>query len=127
MTIGELSRRTGLRSSSAIRYYEQQRLLPRAPRASGRRVFDESALVQLTVVQLAREAGFSVAEIRQLVGDFPRHRWRRLAERKLQEVEAASARLRTITVLLQRLLECDCFDLEACGRVLQRTRRASGR
>ncbi|MEP6995934.1 MAG: MerR family transcriptional regulator, partial [Acidobacteriota bacterium] len=69
MQIGELSRRTGL-SPSAIRYYEQERLIPPPARVSGRRLFDQRALAQLVVVQLARDAGFTIAEIRSLVTEF---------------------------------------------------------
>ena len=67
MTIGELARRTGL-SPSAIRYYEQERLIPQARRVSGRREFEEGVLAQLVVVQLARNAGFTIAEVRRLGG-----------------------------------------------------------
>jgi MerR family redox-sensitive transcriptional activator SoxR len=119
MTIGELSRRTGL-ATSAIRYYEEEGLLPRAARAGGRRVFDDDAVARLTVIQLAKEAGFTVAETRQLVARFATARWRELAERKLKEIEATAARLRTMSALLRALLECECFDLETCGRVLQK-------
>ena len=97
--------------------------MPRAPRASGRRVFDERSVAQLAVVQLAREAGFTLAEVRQLVNDFAKERWRRLAERKLQEMEVTRGRLQVMTRLLERLIECDCFALEECGRLIQRRRR----
>ena len=122
MRIGELARRTGL-SASAIRFYEQQRLIPRPARLSGRRVFDEAALAQLVVVQLAKDAGFTVAEIRQLVTRFGADRWRPLALRKLDEIRRTSDRLRAMTVLLEKLIECDCFDLEVCGRALRRHAR----
>jgi MerR family transcriptional regulator, redox-sensitive transcriptional activator SoxR len=122
MKIGELSRRTGL-SSSAIRYYEQERLIPRPARLSGRRVFDDRSLAQIVVVQLARDAGFTLAEIRQLVTEFGESRWRRLAERKLLEIQATAERLRTMTVLLEKLLRCECPDVEFCGRVIQRHNR----
>jgi MerR family redox-sensitive transcriptional activator SoxR len=120
MLIGELSRRTGI-APSALRYYEEQGLLPRAARASGRRVFDERALAHIRVVQLARDAGFTLAEIRQLVTEFGASRWRRLAERKLVEVQAAAERLRAMTLLLEKLLKCKCPDIEFCGRAIGRT------
>jgi MerR family transcriptional regulator, redox-sensitive transcriptional activator SoxR len=119
MKIGELARRTGI-STSAIRYYEEEGLLPRAARLSGQRSFDDRSLLQLVVVQLAKDAGFTLAEIRQLVTEFRQHRWRRLAERKLVEIAQASARLATMKRLLARLLRCSCFDLEVCGRALQK-------
>ena len=123
MLIGELSQQTGI-ASSAIRFYEEQGLLPRAARVSGRRVFDDRALAQMRVVQLARDAGFTLAEIRQLVTEFGASRWRRLAERKLAEVREASERLDAMRVLLEKLLDCRCPDIEFCGRAIAKARAA---
>src|SRR5215475_7438600 len=117
MTIGELARRTGL-PSSTIRFYERERLVPAAPRVSKRRVFGDEAVAQLSVVQLARQAGFTLAEVRRLVNDFGRDRWRRLAETKLGEIRASERRLRSMAALLEKLLECECPDLEVCGRMI---------
>ncbi len=125
MGIGELSRKTGL-APSAIRFYEQEGLIPRAERLAGRRVFDERALAHLTVVQLAKDAGFTVAEIRRLVGEFGKNRWRSLAERKLGEVRCAAERLQTMTILLEKLLRCDCPDIDFCGRTIRRSMAGAG-
>lgn len=119
MRIGDLSRQTGI-PASAIRFYEAEGLLPRASRVSGRRVFDDRALAQLSVVQLAKDAGFRLAEIRQLVNEFGQNRWRRLAERKLLEVEASTRRLAVMAGLLTKLLRCRCPDIEFCGRALRK-------
>ena len=127
MTIGEVSKRTGL-ASSTIRYYEQERLITPVSRRSGQRRFDDRALAELAVVQLARDAGFTVAEVRRLVTEFGKTRWRLLAGRKLEEVRAASERFRTMAALLEKLMTCECPDIEFCGRILRRKRRrlASG-
>jgi DNA-binding transcriptional MerR regulator len=121
MTIGELSRRTGL-PSSTIRYYERERLVPSPPRVATRRVFRDEAVAQLEVVRLAREAGFTLSEIRRLVNDFGRDRWRRLAETKLAEIRASEERLRAMAALLTKLLDCRCRDLQVCGRMIGRSR-----
>ena len=118
MTIGELSRRSGL-APSAIRYYEAEGLLSPARRVSGRRVFDLRALDQLAVIRLAKETGFTLAEVRRLVTEFGRHRWRTLAERKLVEVRDSAKRLEAMAALLTKLLTCECPDLEVCGSVLR--------
>jgi DNA-binding transcriptional MerR regulator len=102
------------------RYYEERGLLSRAARLAGRRVFDDRSLANLMVVRLAGDAGFTLKEIRQLVTEFGRNRWRRLAERKLVEIQAASERLRSMTVLLEKLLECECPDIEFCGRAIEK-------
>ena len=125
MEIGEFARRAGL-SPSAVRFYEQERLIPRAERRSGRRVYDDRSLAAVVVVRLAREAGFSIAEVRRLVNEFGRDRWRRMAEQKLEEIRFTTERLETMTVLLTRLLGCECPDVEFCGRVLERHARKRG-
>jgi MerR family redox-sensitive transcriptional activator SoxR len=126
MLIGEFSRRAGL-APSAVRYYEEQDLLPRAARVSGRRVFDDRSLANLMVVRLAGGAGFTLAEIRQLVTEFGKNRWRRLAQRKLAEIQSASERLRSMTTLLEKLLECKCPDIEFCGRAIAKSEAAHPR
>jgi MerR family transcriptional regulator, redox-sensitive transcriptional activator SoxR len=121
MTISELARATGI-SPSAIRFYEQAGLLPPARRVSGRRVFDDDAIPHLTFVQVAKHAGFTLQEIRRLLRDFRSDRWRTLAEQKLTELSALAARVRVMQALLRRLLDCGCFDVQACGDVLRRHR-----
>ncbi len=119
MKIGEVARRCGV-SASALRYYEQERLIPPVPRRGGRREFDDRSVTAVAVVQLARRAGFSIGETRQLVGEFGRNRWRRLASRKLDEVRETAVRLQEMTRLLEKLLDCDCPDLDFCGRVIRK-------
>src|SRR6266699_3609691 len=66
MSIGEVARKMGLRSS-AIRYYERLGLIPKAPRLSGRRCYDDRVLERLAMVRFAKHVGFSIAEIKVLL------------------------------------------------------------
>ncbi len=67
MKIGELAERSGL-AASAIRYYEQAGLLPKAERgANGYRVYAEAALERLHVIQIAQNLGFSLDAIRAVM------------------------------------------------------------
>ena len=63
--ISQVAREAGLRPS-AIRYYEQVRILPTPPRVSGQRRYDRSVLYRLAVVRRAQDMGFSLEEIRTL-------------------------------------------------------------
>src|SRR5262245_51755246 len=91
MSIGEAARKMGLRSS-AIRYYEKLGLIPKAPRLSGRRRYDERVLERLAMVRFAKHVGFSIAEIKVLLrgvdGRPPPERWRKLAAEKVAQVDA---------------------------------------
>ncbi len=130
MTIGEVARLSGLRTS-AIRYYESEGLLPQAERVSGRRRYGADVLQRLAVIGLSQQAGFTVAEIRLLLNGFERRtpppaRWRKLAQQKLEEVEERLAETERMKRLLQLLLACECPRLEDCAAVLGNGPTASG-
>jgi MerR family redox-sensitive transcriptional activator SoxR len=119
LTIGEVARRAGI-AASAIRYYERIGLLPVASRVAGQRRYGDAVLTRLALVGMAREAGFTLAEIGTLLGGFPEatpaaERWRELAMRKLPEVEAMISRLVTVRAVLVESLACDCLTLDACA------------
>ena len=66
MTVGELSRRTGL-SIKAIREYEALGLIYSAGRSEGNyRLFDETALWCARVISDMRSVGLTIKEIKQL-------------------------------------------------------------
>ena len=67
LPIGELSKQSGV-NIETIRYYERVKMLVPPPRtASGRRVYDSTALRTLVFIRRARELGFSLNEIRALL------------------------------------------------------------
>ena len=131
MSVGELSRRSGV-PASTIRYYEEEGLIPRPVRAGGRRLFEESALDRLLLVECAKEAGFSLREIHELFNGFASEtpagvRWKALATAKLAQVEALAVRIKTMKKLLEEALRCGCIDLTACGKLLQSVRPRADR
>ncbi len=68
MTIGEFARRANV-NVQTIRYYERVKLLPATHRwpGSGYRDFDEDALLRLRFIRSAKELGFTLQEIRELI------------------------------------------------------------
>jgi DNA-binding transcriptional MerR regulator len=72
----------------------------------------------LAAIQLAQQAGFSMAEIHELYYGFsettPDERWRHLAERKLKEVETMIAHAQAMRKMLHAFLHCGCARLEEC-------------
>lgn len=118
MKIGELARRAGL-NPSAIRYYERMGVLNPPHRASGQRRYHNEALDRVLLVRFASEMGFSLPEIRLFLGglrnDVPvGPRWKKLALRKLTEIEENLRRTRRLKSLLQHLLRCKCGSLQVC-------------
>lgn len=68
LSIGPLSQRTGV-NIETIRYYEKIGLLPSPPRTDGgHRVYPENHATRLMFIRRSRELGFSLDEIRNLLG-----------------------------------------------------------
>src|SRR5262245_53425547 len=115
LSIGEVARDLGLRTST-IRYYEAEGLIPRAARRAGRRVYDSDIGGHLLFVRLALRSGFRISEIRPLVKDLtmaskPGDRWRSVARQKLTELDREIAALQSKKRLLESLAKCQCASL----------------
>jgi MerR family transcriptional regulator, redox-sensitive transcriptional activator SoxR len=124
LTIGEIARRAGIRTS-ALRYYESIGLLPMPSRVNGRRRYDASTVGMLAVIRLAQQAGFTVAEIQTLLHGFtpetpPAVRWRPLAQAKLAELDEVIARAQQMKAILATGLNCGCLRLDDCATILAR-------
>jgi MerR family redox-sensitive transcriptional activator SoxR len=122
LTIGEVARRAGIRTS-ALRYYESIGLLPMPSRVNGQRRYDASTIGMLAVIRLAQQAGFTVAEIQTLLHGFtpetpPAARWRPLAQAKLAELDEVIARAQQMKAILATGLNCGCLRLEDCATIL---------
>ena len=121
LTISEVARQVGLQAS-AIRYYERIGLLPRAPRTSGQRRYDTTALYRLAIIQHARQLGFTLTEIRHLFFGFrniarPSERWRTLSKRKLAELDDLMDGIKAVRGVLNKLMtKCRCDTLDQCGK-----------
>ena len=129
MSIGEVARVCAL-APSAIRYYEQAGLLPKPVRVSRQRRYDAQMIGRLRLLQVARAAGFSIAETRTLVSGFsattpPAVRWRSLARRKLAEIETQMAQLQRMRTLLESGFHCHCLSIEDCARIIGRATPAA--
>lgn len=123
LSIGVVARRSGL-AASALRYYERAGLIPPADRRGGKRAYGEEVLDRLALIDAAKAAGFRIAEIRALLEGLgrrtpPGSRWRALAARKQQELEARLAGLRRAKRMLAVVNRCECPTLEDCSRALR--------
>jgi MerR family transcriptional regulator, redox-sensitive transcriptional activator SoxR len=128
LRIGEVAERSGI-AASAIRYYESEGLVPRPGRRNGQRVYDETILDQLALIDVAKRAGFTVAEIKRLLTGFsrrtaPGERWRALTRGKLSELDERIAGAERMKAVLQVVMRCRCPTLADCSRAM---RAAAGR
>jgi MerR family redox-sensitive transcriptional activator SoxR len=119
LPIGEVARRAGA-NVSAIRFYEKKGLLPEPERLGGRRHYDQETVARLGAIDVAKRAGFSLAEIGILLDSIdrgePAHlQLRALAARKLPEVEALIARAEAMRAWLTVASDCGCDSLDRCA------------
>jgi MerR family transcriptional regulator, redox-sensitive transcriptional activator SoxR len=122
-SISEVAEATGLQSS-ALRYYERQGLITPAARVSGRRRYDPSVLQRLAAIALLQEAGFTIAEVGQLLGPgTSQQTWREMAEEKLEEIDTHLEHVAAARELLVAALRCDCSGVDTCGLVSTRRGR----
>ncbi|MDZ7748461.1 MAG: helix-turn-helix domain-containing protein [Halofilum sp. (in: g-proteobacteria)] len=128
MRIGELAQATDCQVVT-IRYYERAGVLPPPARsANNYRVYDRAHLQRLRFVRRTRELGFSLDEVRTLLGlvdggDYTCDDMRRVAQGHLEEVRARLQDLRRMEATLAELVgRCtggatpDCSMLEALFR-----------
>lgn len=118
MSIGTVAKRVGLQVS-AIRYYESVGLIPPPRRAGGKRLYDASVFESIALVQLAQNAGFTLAEARVLMSGFERAtpasaRWQTMARRKLLDLTERIERAQRMKRILERLVQCRCQTLGEC-------------
>lgn len=124
LTIGELSRRTGVKIPT-IRYYEDIGLVAAPPRSEGgQRRYDAAAVGRLNFIRHARDLGFEIGDICELVAmaQSPQascHAADSIARKHLDEVERRIARLSALRTELARMVEecghghvCDCRVIE---------------
>jgi len=118
--IGELARRAGCQPET-VRYYERIGLVRDAPRTEGgQRRYGEDAVRRLTFIRHARDFGFSVDAVRELLTlsdqpDLPCHEIDGVAKHHLEEVEARLARLSALRDELRRMVsQCAGGKVESC-------------
>jgi MerR family redox-sensitive transcriptional activator SoxR len=117
LTIGEVAAAAGVRTST-IRYYESVGVLPEPARVSGRRRYTTETINRLATIAIAQQVGFTLDEIKDLIapGPDPAHeRLRKLAQRKLPEIDEVIQRAIAIKSWLQMTSACECESLEVCG------------
>jgi MerR family mercuric resistance operon transcriptional regulator len=120
LSIGELSRRTGVHIET-IRYYEKIEMLPAPPRTEGgRRVYGQSHVRALAFIRRARDLGFALDEIRALLdlggpGRASCAEVRDIASAHLASVRAKLADLVKLeTILAEAVARCTGEAAPAC-------------
>ena len=119
MPIGEFSRRTGC-AIETIRFYEKVGVLPEAQRRGRYRQYTAGDVARLIFVRRARELGFTLDEVRALLGLAASggeacDEVRTLAAAHLTDVRARIADLRSMErIFAQAVQQCDAGQQATC-------------
>jgi MerR family copper efflux transcriptional regulator len=111
MTIGDAARASGV-SAKMIRHYESVGLFPEALRTgAGYRQYGEKDVHRLRFIRHSRDLGFSIEQIRELLGLWhnrarPSRQVKALAQAHLQELDAKLAELQAMKASLEHLVHC---------------------
>lgn len=118
MRIGAVAEALGI-ASSAIRYYERKGLIRPIGRVAGRRELDQQTILNLRFLKLAQSAGFTLAEVQQLLefgfGDARQQDdWLAFLRSKRSAVKDQMEDLRRMDKMLRKFESCTCTSLNDC-------------
>ncbi|MEO0906093.1 MAG: redox-sensitive transcriptional activator SoxR [Pseudomonadota bacterium] len=120
IAIGEMARRTGL-SVSAIRFYEDKRLIEPVRTSGNQRRFLRSDIRRLSFILIAQQLGLSLAEIDQVMRALPHGRtptardWRTISAAIRDRINTRIAQLERTRDRLDGCIGCGCLSLEKCA------------
>lgn len=107
LTIGQIARRAGV-GIETVRFYERQGLLDEPPRGdSGYRQYEEAVIDQLRFIRRAKELGFTLKEIKELLdlrvdSATPCGEVKKRAEAKIVDIES---KIRTLQRMKRSLVK----------------------
>jgi MerR family transcriptional regulator, redox-sensitive transcriptional activator SoxR len=120
LSIGELSRRTGL-SVSAVRFYEARGLVAAIRTDGNQRRFMRSDIRRLSFALIAQRLGLTITEIQAVLSTLPQSRspsradWQAISARIHDALEARIAMLQKTRDLLDGCIGCGCLSLDRCA------------
>jgi MerR family transcriptional regulator, redox-sensitive transcriptional activator SoxR len=120
LTIGEVAERSGV-ATSALRFYEEQRLIHPERNDSGHRRYPRAVIRQVAFIVFAQKVGLSLDEIRSELAKLPRHRvpersdWAKLSGEWKKRIRARIAELERLEAGLSECIGCGCLSLDRCA------------
>ena len=130
LTIGEVSRRSGV-ASSGLRFYEERGLINSERAGSGHRRYPRSVLRRIAFIVFAQRVGLSLDEIGGELEKLPPDRapnkrdWSRLTGTWTSRIDERIAELERLRDGLTSCIGCGCLSLDRC-RLSNPNDRAAG-
>jgi MerR family redox-sensitive transcriptional activator SoxR len=119
LSIGDLSRRSGI-SQSALRFYEREGLITAERSEGNQRRYPGVTLRRVALIQAGKAAGIPLDRIRQALDTLPAGRpptkrdWERLSAGWRRELDERIATLEAIRTRLTTCIGCGCLSLQTC-------------
>ena len=130
VSIGTLARRTGV-AVSAIRYYEERRLLTSLRTGGNQRRFLRSDIRRISFILIAQKLGLGLSEIEAELATLPQGRtptqtdWQRISRSMRTALDAKIQLLTRTKQKLDQCIGCGCLSLSRC-QLYNRDDRAAG-
>ncbi|MDP3674887.1 MAG: redox-sensitive transcriptional activator SoxR [Novosphingobium sp.] len=131
VSIGTLAKRTGV-AVSAIRYYEERRLLTSLRTAGNQRRFLRSDIRRISFILIAQKLGLGLAEIEAELATLPQGRtptltdWQRISRSMRVALDAKIQLLTRTKQKLDQCIGCGCLSLQRCQLYNRDDRAAAG-
>jgi MerR family redox-sensitive transcriptional activator SoxR len=119
LTIGEVSRRSGV-AASALRFYEERGLIESEREGSGHRKYRRPVLRRIAFIVFAQRIGLTLEEIAGELAKLPPHRaptkreWSRLSGTWTSRIDDRIAELERLRAGLTECIGCGCLSLARC-------------
>jgi MerR family transcriptional regulator, redox-sensitive transcriptional activator SoxR len=119
LTIGEVSRRSGV-ASSALRFYEDRGLIRSERAGSGHRRYPRPVLRRIAFIVFAQRIGLTLDEIGAELAKLPpdraptRRDWSRLSSGWTSRIDQRIAELQRLKAGLTECIGCGCLSLDRC-------------
>ncbi len=119
LSIGEVSERTGA-ATSALRFYEDQRLIHSERTAGGQRRFHRDVIRRVSFIRAAQQVGLTLNEIRDFMSTLPdgrtptRDDWGRVAASWGPRLDEQIHLLERLKARLAGCIGCGCLSLDVC-------------
>jgi len=119
LSIGVLSKRTGL-SISSIRFYETKGLIHPSRNGGGQRRFKRSDIRRLSFILITQQLGLTIAEIQAVFTALPEKRtptekdWAKISKAIKKVLQEKITSLQKMSDTLDGCIGCGCLSLKNC-------------
>ncbi|WP_257570741.1 redox-sensitive transcriptional activator SoxR [Streptomyces sp. NP160] len=120
LSVGEVSRRTGV-AVSALHYYERRGLIASRRAPSGHRRYPRHMLRRVSLLVIARRIGVPLDDVAAALADLPpdraptRAEWARVSESWREDLARRRRAIEALEAQLEGCIGCGCLSMDSCG------------